>query len=88
MTTSASPISATPAVSTTPPVPQPKGQRHRIITPTTPYIDIGKPVVNLRDNHKKSHAKLTQGQRNMTQEMLDEDVHRTMPIIAHDKLES
>ena len=47
MTTSASPISATPAVSTTPPVPQPKGQRYRIITPTTPYIDSNKPAINL-----------------------------------------
>lgn len=45
MTTSASPIPTAPAVST---APQPKGQRHRIITPTTPYIDIGKPVINLR----------------------------------------
>lgn len=45
MTTSASP---TPAVSTVPPAPQPKGQRHRIIAPTTPYIDTHKPVVNLR----------------------------------------
>ena len=79
---------AAPAVSTASFAPQSKGQRHRIITPTTPYIDIGKPVVNLRGNHKKSHAELTQGQRNMTQEMLDEDVRRTMPIIAHDKLES
>lgn len=46
MTTSASPTSAVPAVST---APQSKGQRHRIITPTMPYIDSNKPVVNVCD---------------------------------------
>ena len=45
MTTPASPTPVTPAVST---APQSKGQRHRIITPTMPYIDSSKPVVNLR----------------------------------------
>lgn len=39
---------AAPAVSTASFAPQSKGQRHRIITPTTPYIDIDKPVINLR----------------------------------------
>lgn len=39
---------AAPAVSTASFAPQPKSQRHRIIAPTTPYIDIGKPVVNMR----------------------------------------
>ena len=48
MATSVSPISAAPAVPTAPLAPQPKGQRHRIIAPITPYIDIGKPVVTMR----------------------------------------
>lgn len=39
---------AAPAVSTASFAPQSKGQRHHIITPTTPYIDIGKPVVTMR----------------------------------------
>lgn len=45
---SASPTSAAPAISPAPLASQPKDQRHRIVTPTAPYINIDKPVVNVR----------------------------------------
>lgn len=59
---SASPTPAAPVVSTAPPAPQPKGQRHRIVTPTAPYININinRPVVNARSIKapQKYHVKL------------------------------